>query len=188
MRRSLSRALIAAALAALVTCVGQATPAAAKPIDSGHFHGEFVETIDDFCGIEGLTVQRSTVVDIAYRVSERQGVIYFQEHFDTTGVLTNQSTKETLTHEGTVLAKDVRVTDNGDGTLTVIHLNTGNVTTYDEDGKAVARDPGQLRERLVLNHAGTLLDPEDDVLVSYEVLKSTGRSDDLCTVVAEMWG
>jgi hypothetical protein len=190
MSRSLPRPLIAAALAALVTQVGQANPASAKPIDSGHFHGEFVETIDDFCGIEGLVVERSTVVDVAYRVSERQGLIYFQEHFDTTDVLTNQSTGESLTHEGTVLGKDVHVTDNGDGTITIVRLNTGNVTTYDESGKAVARDPGQLRERLVFDLAGTPDDPEDDVLVSYyEVLKeSTGRNDDLCAVVAEKWG
>jgi hypothetical protein len=105
-------------------------------------------------------------------------------------VLTNQSTGESLTHEGTVLGKDVHVTDNGDGTITIVRLNTGNVTTYDESGKAVARDPGQLRERLVFDLAGTPDDPEDDVLVSYyEVLKeSTGRNDDLCAVVAEKWG
>jgi hypothetical protein len=53
-------------------------------------------------------------------------------------VLTNQSSGESLRNDGTVMGKDIHVTDNGDGTLTVVRLNTGNVNTYDESGKAVA--------------------------------------------------
>ena len=54
-------------------------------------------------------------MDVAYRVSERRGLIYFQEHFDTMDVLTNLSSGESWTHEGRVLGKDLHVTDNGDG-------------------------------------------------------------------------
>jgi len=38
-----------------------------------------------------------------------------------------------------------RVTDNGDGTLTLLILNTGNSVLGGEDGKVIARNPGQVR-------------------------------------------
>jgi len=46
------------------------------------------------------------------------------------------------------------VTDNGDGTLTILVLGTGNFTVNGEDGKAIARSPGQLRFELLIDHAG----------------------------------
>ena len=38
--------------------------------------------------------------------------------------------------------------------LTVILLLTGNATLYGPDGKALARNPGQVRFRAVLDHGG----------------------------------
>jgi hypothetical protein len=39
------------------------------------------------------------------------------------------------------LFKDLKVTNNGDGTLTILALGIGNATLYGEDGKAIAREP-----------------------------------------------
>ena len=52
---------------------------------------------------------------------------------------------------------------------------------YGEDGKAIARNPGQVRYELLVDHGGTPNDPSDDVeLGSTDVKESTGRSDDFC--------
>jgi hypothetical protein len=62
----------------------------------------------------------------------------------------------------TGIEKDQRVTDNGDGTLTILVLTTGNAVLYGENGKAIARDPGQVRFEILVDDGGTPSDPSDD--------------------------
>ena len=57
---------------------------------------------------------------------------------------------------------DLNVTDNGDGTLTILVLATGNGILYGPDGKAITRNPGQIRFEVVIDHGGTPSDPLDD--------------------------
>ena len=75
-----------------------------------------------------------------------------------------------------------RVTDNGDGTLTVVQLSTGNATVYNSSGKAIGRNPGQIRIEFVVDHGGTPSDPSDDEALEFlgDVKGSTGRTDDYC--------
>ena len=83
-----------------------------------------------------------------------------------------------------LIDKDLRVTDNGDGTLTILILSTGNAVIYNSDGKAIGRNPGQVRFELLVDHGGTPSDPSDDTEISFEQVKgSTGRTDDFCEVV-----
>jgi hypothetical protein len=87
-----------------------------------------------------------------------------------------------VTSFATIRDKDQRVTDNGDGTLTILVLATGNAVLYGEEGEAIARNPGQIRYELLIDHGGTPNDPSDDEFVEFlgEVKGSTGRSDDYC--------
>ncbi len=83
-----------------------------------------------------------------------------------------------------LIDKDLRVTDNGDGTLTILILSTGNAVIYNSNGKAIGRNPGQVRFELLVDHGGTPSDPSDDTEISFEQVKgSTGRTDDFCEVV-----
>jgi hypothetical protein len=78
------------------------------------------------------------------------------------------------------------VTDNGDGTLTILVLSTGNIAVFGPDGKALTRNPGQVRLSFDVDHAGTPTDPTDDVNIedSFRLVKeSTGRTDDFCAAV-----
>jgi hypothetical protein len=90
----------------------------------------------------------------------------------------------------TVINKDLKVTDNGDGTLTILALSTGNVVLYGEDGKAIARNPGQVRFEVLIEHGGTPSDPSDDELISISppIKGSTGRNDDICAAVTMALG
>lgn len=72
-----------------------------------------------------------------------------------------------------VTEKDLRVTEISGGMIEVLILATGTAVLYDENGMAIARNPGQTRLAIVFDEAGNEL--------SREVVKgSTGRSDDFC--------
>jgi hypothetical protein len=99
-----------------------------------------------------------------------------------TVVYTNRANGKTVTLTVVRVTKDLRVTDNGDGTLTILVLATGNDVYYGPDGKAIGRNPGQIRFEILIDHAGTPTDPSDDeFLADLGLVKgSTGRNDDFC--------
>ena len=178
---------LAAGLAAAVSMT-LAGGASAKPIEHTEFHEEFSETIEDFCDVPGLTVQHDNTADVRLLVNPHgpEGLIYFHANLKFAGVYTNLANGNTVTEVGNGVDKDLRVTDNGDGTLTILVLSTGNVAAYGPDGKALARNPGQIRFEFMVDHAGTPTDPTDDEEIedSFNLVKgSTGRTDDFCAAV-----
>jgi hypothetical protein len=183
MRRSRTIGLVAAVVT--VGSVSLTSIAEAKPFGE-RFHDETSDVITDFCDEPGLTVRFDQVVDGRFQgVAHGRGkLIYFAEHVRFTSVVTNLANGNTLTEKGRVLTKDLKVVDNGDGTLTITVLATGPFTLYGPDGKAIARDPGQIRFALLIDHGGTPTDPSDDTELAFiGVTKgSTGRSDDVCAI------
>jgi hypothetical protein len=147
-------------------------------------HEEETFVIDDFCGA-GLTVRDEFAIDLRVQaVSKgRDGLAYFLQHGQIVDHFTNLANGKTVTGVvGPVLEKDQRVTDNGNGTLTILILATGNAVLYDESGTAIARDPGQVRFEILVDDNGTPTDPFDDEFIADlgVVKESTGRSDDFC--------
>jgi len=178
--RTIGRA--AALLTAATVAVALATPVAAAPLEHSTFHDEFSFVVEDFCGA-GIDVQAEGVVDGRLLVNRhgRDGLVYFMEHVQATNTLTNLANGKSVSGVDREVHKDLHVTDNGDGTLTVLELLTGNFTLYDEDGKAIARNPGQVRIEHLIDHAGTPDDPSDDLGLADTLVKgSTGRNDDVC--------
>jgi hypothetical protein len=179
-----SRRLRLSALLALgVTAAAMlATGAAAQPPFMERFHDEGTFVDEDFCGA-GLTVDGTFVVDGSVLVVPHgpDGLQYFLEHLNVTVTYTNRANGKTVTLDVTRVNKDLRVTDNGDGTLTILVLRTGNDVFYGPDGNVIGRDPGQIRLEILVDHGGTPTDPSDDEFLSEELVKgSTGRSDDFC--------
>ena len=179
-----SRNLSLAAALAVAATLSMTGPASAAHLESGEFHDEFSFTQTDFCGVPGLTVQGEGVVDGRFLVKSQgqDGLVYFMEHAHVSTVRTNVDNDVSISDEERTVSKDLKVVDNGDGTLTITVLATGNFTIYDEDGKAIARNPGQVRFQFIVDHGGTPSDPSDDVeLEDLGVIKgSTGRSDHFC--------
>ena len=171
----------------MVGSMALAGGASAKPLEHTDFHDEFSETINDFCGVSGLTVQVDSVEDGRFLFNPHgpDGLAYAHTNVSFTNVLTNVANDNTVTSVGKVVDKDLRVTDNGDGTLTILVLTTGPAAVYGPDGKAIARNPGQVRFELLVDHGGTPTDPSDDeFLEDLGVVKeSTGRTDDFCAAV-----
>ena len=173
---------VAAVLTAATVAVAMAAPVAAAPLDQGTFHDEFSFIDPDLCGA-GIEARIDGVVDGRFLVTRRgrDGLVYFMEHIHLTDTFTNLANGGTVTSDERSISKDVHVTDNGDGTLTILVLATGNYTLYGADGRAIARNPGQVRFELLIDHNGTPGDPSDDSELAFTVVKeSTGRSDDAC--------
>lgn len=180
--RRLRAILVLAATAALMLTAA----ASAGQVSRETIHEEGTEVLDDFCEVEGLTVELSFVLDLRVHAVHhgRNRLVYFLSHGKRTEVITNLDNDRFVTTTTKVIEKDLRVTNNRDGTLTILILATGNATAYGENGKAIARSPGQIRFELVVDHGGTPNDPDDDEELSFRVVKdSTGRNDDFCGAV-----
>jgi hypothetical protein len=179
----------------MAVSVGLVTPLLAmSPASSAPPHFETITEplsnhFEDFCGVEGLSVDQTGTFHSRLKIlTKRSGIVYFMEHITIDEVLTGVASGDSVSIHTAFLAKDLRIVDNGDGTITITQLLTGPSTLYDEDGKAIARDPGQVRFRVVVDTNGTLSNPDDDTELSFEVIKeSTGRNDDYCAaMVAEI--
>jgi hypothetical protein len=184
-----SRALRLSGMLALVAAaaVMLATAASAKQLVRETIHEEGTDVINDFCDVPGLTVEHAFVFDGRVQAVPhgRNRLAYFLERGKATDVFTNPANDKSITVVNRFIDKDLRVTDNGDGTLTITTLATGNSVVYGEDGKAIARNPGQIRFQFIIDHAGTPSNPDDDVfLTDLGIVKdSTGRNDDFCAAV-----
>jgi hypothetical protein len=189
-----ARPLLAALVAAVLT-VGFTTSAAlARPLEKAHFHDVTSVVVEDFCG--DLTVRIDEDIRGAFLLNAHgpDALAYASEKVRATQVFTNLANDKTFTQIFSVLAKDLKVTDNGDGTLTILVLATGSSKVYGPDGKLLFSDPGQIRFEILIDHGGTPTDPSDDEFLEFLglVKGSTGRNDlqdrDFCADIHEFIG
>ena len=110
-----------------VAVVSSIAPAAASPLDHGHFHDVKSEVVQEFCG--DLTVRIDTDVRGSFLVKTqgRDGLVYFLESLHGTVSFTNLATGKSFTNVFNIANKDLKVTDNGDGTLTILATTTGSI-------------------------------------------------------------
>jgi hypothetical protein len=174
---------VAAALTVAFIALGGAA-SAGPPLEHVKFHEETTETVEDFCDVPGLTVRLDRVLDGKFLAKTRgsDDEPFIVEHQTLHDVWTNPVNGNAVTVTSNGVAKIHELTVNPDGTISVIQLATGNFVAYGPDGKAIARNPGQVRVELLFDDAGTPDDPSDDVFLGVVsiVKESTGRSDDFC--------
>ena len=173
MKRFVLTAIVLAALGALAIAASASAGQAFQ--EKVHFEDEHVDA--DFCD-EGLNVRVSLVIDSRVHIVPHgpDGLEYYLETGTWDQVITNLANGKSVTSHGRETRKDHIITENGDGSLTIVFLVTGNVVTYGADGKAIARNPGQLRFELIVYPDGTEVRGDT-------VKGSTGRSDDFCDAV-----
>jgi hypothetical protein len=135
------------------------------------------ETID-LCG---LTLQHDGVTDghFLFRSHGPDGFAYEGEQVRATDTFTNLANGHTFVVTFTSATKDLRVTDNGDGTLTILGQGAGNFVVSGSDSPLVLRDPGMTRVEVLIDNAGTPTDPSDDEFLEFlgTVKGPTGRND-----------
>ena len=94
--------------------------------------------IDDYCDLPGfpdLTVNREQRIETSSLVhSGPDGLVYAVDHVRFTTVRTNVANGKTVTTKGRYTTRDAKVTDNGDGTFTVLAASTGSDQSYNSAG------------------------------------------------------
>ena len=190
----LSRALaLVGGLVALVlgTAVG---PASAAPLEPDHFHDSGSELIEEFCG--DLTVRFDFEVGgtFLFNFHGPDGLGYALEAVHGTESWTNLANDMTVTHVFTGVDNDLMVTDNGDGTLTLLVMTAGSTRSFGPDGELLFIDSGTSRFEVLIDHGGTPTDPSDDEFLEFlgVVKEPTGRTDtfgrDFCDDIHEFIG
>jgi hypothetical protein len=163
-----------------------ATAASAQPIREGEVFEE-TQSCADFCDASGLTVRVDSTTESRFMFNPHgpDGLGYGLEHLRITNVYANVANGNAVTEQITTVFRDLRVTDNGDGTVTALVLATGNAVVRGPDGRAIARNPGQIRFEALIDNGGTPTDPSDDEFLDVlrDVKGSTGRTDDFCEAV-----
>jgi hypothetical protein len=96
---------------------------------------------------------------------------------------TNLDTGGTFTNVFDSSTQDHRITDNGDGTITITEYGAGGSRYYDQYGKLVLKDPGSLRWAFDIDYNGTPGNPDDDIDVpdSFRIIRSSTGNSDLST-------
>jgi hypothetical protein len=185
--RRRSRAVgVLVVLAVLLVISSGLTPASAS---GGGWHHEYdpsgaivyTEVTEDTCDVPGLTVQldlRTPHKKWRY-VWARNGLPLYREVAWDQATYTNVDTGVFITVHDTHARRDLRVTDNGDGTSTVSLLVTGTNLVFDENGGFLDGFIYWLRIELQIDNGDTPKDPDDDDVIGGEVL-DFGSTGDLC--------
>ncbi len=140
--RALRRSCVVA-LVSGVTALGiGVVPAAATVIDHEQFRNTGSEMVD-FCppialrfdfDIRGMFLENSHGPD---------GLVHFAETSHGTFSWTNLANNLTMTTAINQINKDLKVTDNGDGTLTIVNVTSGFVDAEARTGKSSASTRGR---------------------------------------------
>lgn len=162
-------AKVAVAVLTALLVPASAGAADARPLVQQHYSDVYDVLLPDdpdgsFCG--GLVdVPLHGEVDGYFSVKDRGAGVapYFADRFRSTLVYTNPLTGLTYTVVRVRQTMDFRITDNGDGTLTLVGLNTGGLWAYGPDGELLGRQNGLSRDTFLVDTLGTE-DPFDDVL------------------------
>lgn len=188
MRRAtrLSVVLTASAMAA-ATLTATGPGAVAKPIIKERFTDTFTSDPYDCVTADGTVVHAQDAGSVHVILmanlrgtSKQHPFPYFRESDHGTVVTTNLDTGGTYTQVFANNFTDHKITDNGDGTITIVVQGAGSSRYYDQFGNFVLKDPGMVRFSFDVDYNGTPANPDDDEFVegSFQIVKpSTGHSD-----------
>ena len=172
-----SAVLTIALAGAAVLTVGAPT-ASAQPVERSHDRGTFTVDPDNVCGIDVITTVQF-VNNFIQRLG-RNGFPLFQSTGRFTTTFTNPVNGLSVVVKGTGSTKDLSVTDNGNGTITVRTAVTGipeQVTL--PDGTVAYKDVGRVVFATVLDYNGTPANTNDDVFISQSVESVSGPHPEL---------
>jgi hypothetical protein len=106
-------------------------------------------------------------------------LVYFMDNFHGWESFTNPEMGDSYVHVTNSVVHDQKITDNGDGTLTIVTMGAGGDNRYASNGSLSLHDTGTTRFAALIDHNGTPSNPDDDVfLEDLGVVKpSTGTND-----------
>ena len=173
--------LVTALLLGGLAVAGTAAPANAEVIERYSLDFSTSGVVDDFCG-SGLQ-PTFTYDQTGSGSAKTRGSDLLWFHEETRVVQTFTYNGMTVTDiQPNTLAKDLKIVDNGDGTVSITVLLTGENRLIGSDGKLLAKGDGQIRRLLTFDTAtGELISEE-------LIFGSTGTNDDFCEAILAHWG
>ena len=188
-RRAMGTGLGLATAAALLV---PAMPAEAQPNEHFQWHDLSSEVVEGFCGDMHVRLDTDVSGTLNDNPHGPDGLSYFTETYHGSFMVTNLANDLTFTLRFSGVNKDVRVTDNGDGTLTITSIGPGQQRVYGPDGEFLFNDAGKVTHVFLVDHAGTPTDPSDDVFledISFDVVGHSGTAErDFCDDLHEFIG
>ena len=139
---------------------------------------------EDFC-VSGLDVEQEGEVTAGLSRTKTKGpggLAYWFDWETYSETWTNLANGRYVTVAGSFRGGAHSVTDNGDGTFTVVIQNTGTSRVYDQGGNLLAMSAGLFRLTVVFDDGGTPGDASDDSPLSFSNPMSRGLVYDFCDV------
>ena len=174
----MKRLSLVAGAVALLAPLGVTASAQAQLFDRSHEHITGTSEVQ-LCGLDLVST-----VDFVTNEQERiaqSGFPLFQGTASGTQTFTNPDTGKSITNQFAGVAfKDLSVTDNGDGTIT---LRTASAGLPEKlvlpDGTIVSMDVGRVVVVSVIDYNGTPTNTDDDTLLSQSLVFEAGHLPDL---------
>jgi hypothetical protein len=160
--------------------VAPAATASTGGWQTGHF--EWGEITEDTCDVPGLTVEDVGSGDSRFRVLLRgpAELPYEAEHSLDTDIYTNLANEKSAKVVEQRNGRAVSVTDNGDGTITVVYVNDSLNVMYDGAGNVIGRAAGSISVTTLWDAAGTPSNRDDDQFLSLHFDRRSGTELDFC--------
>jgi hypothetical protein len=165
---------VAMAAAVLAAFAVGTSPASGKPYEHVRIDEIGSVILDDFCGDIRLGIDTHNSGVVVGRVTGQDGTLRYTVSNHGSGTFTNLDTGIALTNTWNYTDQDVRATDNGDGTISILTQSPGPEKFYGPDGQLIYTYGGTQRVLTVLDYGGTLTDPSDDTFVSETLVSITG--------------
>jgi hypothetical protein len=170
------RSRLVGTTAALLLAGGlAAAPASAAVLENLRFQDSGSEPFP-FCSGINATTSWDDRVHVLVKTAGRERLVYFAANVHGTRAFTNLATGKSYTNVYNFTDRDMKVTDNGDGTLTITISTVGTNRWYGADGNLLFVVAGHFSFQIMVDHGGTPGDPSDDVEIedSFTVVKEVG--------------
>lgn len=161
-------ALVGIALSATASSVQ------AKPLEQVRFHEQWTEIVHNYCGEFSVRLDFDDSGVFVVRPTGPDGLPRFTATHHGGITITNIASGKAFTFTWHYALADVRVTDNGDGTFTIVYQIPGPESIYGPDGQLLHVSGGTIRFEAIIDDAGTPSDPVDDVFISEKVISNVG--------------
>ena len=172
-RFGLWAALAVTAVGALGLTLGVSVSLAA-PVEQERFDEQNNEIVDGYCGDLRVQLDLHDQGVVVARPAGKERFIRYTVSHHGGGTITNLATGRAFTYAWNYLEQDIKVTDNGDGTFSILSQIPGPEKIYGPDGQLLLTNGGTMRLLTVIDYAGTPLDPSDDQFVSQELVSEHG--------------
>jgi len=133
--------------------IGLASTASAAVVSHTTTH-QVSDQVDTECGFD-IPFHDDLVLNSVVKTHGTDTPTLESDSFNETGVFTNTDTDKTFTVRSVGMTKDLKVVDNGDGTLSFVDLLVGSEWVYGPDGALLFADHGAERAVGIFDPAAT---------------------------------